>query len=161
MQLQMDLNYEKECKGSSDNMLADEHQVAVEQDTFQLSFGSSRSGQNDKDGNPVITAIDRSGVYEIGVRWCCCSNAPKCDMQLMAAGLSPATFRNPKTAFTFRVLKEFHLDNLECKTTPGQFTSHLRRLTSDEFPNTVPVGQACIPPDSRPICGNRINIGSC
>jgi len=58
----------------------------------------------------------------------------------MAAGLFPATFQNLKTAFTHRVLEEFHLDNLECKTTPSQFFSHLRRLMNNEFPNTVPVG---------------------
>jgi hypothetical protein len=62
------------------------------------------------------------------------------DLQLMMAGLFPATFHNPKTAFTFRVLEKFHLDNLECKTTPSQFFSCLRRLTNDEFPNTVLVG---------------------
>jgi hypothetical protein len=39
----------------------------------------------------------------------------------MAAGLFSATFQNPKTVFTFWVLKEFHLNNLECKTTPSQF----------------------------------------
>jgi len=61
-------------------------------------------------------------------------------MQLMMAGLFPATFHDPKTAFTFWVLEDFHLDNLECKTTPSQFFSRLRRLTNDEFPNTVPVG---------------------
>ena len=82
-------------------------------------------------------------------------------MQLMAAGLFPATFRNPKMAFTFRVLEEFHLDNLECKTTPSQFISRLRRLTSDEFPNTVPVGQASSSPDSRLTRRYRIGIESC
>jgi hypothetical protein len=161
MQLQMDFDYEEECEGSSDDMLADECQAAAEQGAFQLGFGSSGPGQNDKDGNPVLTVIDRSGVHEIGVRWCCCSNAPERDMQLMAAGLFPATFRNPKTAFTFRVLEEFHLDNLECKTTPSQFISRLRRLTNEEFPNTVPVGQACISPDSTLTCRYRIDIGSC
>jgi len=161
MQLQMDFDYEEEFEGSSDDMLADECQAAAEQGPFQLGFGSSRPGQNDKDGNPVLTIIDRSGIHEIGVRWCCCPNAPERDMQLMAAGLFPATFRNPKTAFTFRVLEEFHLDNLECKTTPGQFISRLRRLTSEEFPNTVPVGQAYISPGSRLTCRYRIDIGSC
>ena len=82
-------------------------------------------------------------------------------MQLMAAGLFPATFQNPKTAFTFRVLEEFHMDNRECKTTPNQFISRLRRLTSDEFPNTVPVGQASISADSRLTVGYRIGIESC
>ncbi|KAI9431532.1 hypothetical protein H4582DRAFT_1822431, partial [Lactarius indigo] len=63
--------------------------------------------------------------------------APEHDMQLMMAGLFPATFCNPKTSFTFSVLEDFHLDNLECKTTPSQFFSHLRRLTNDEFPNSL------------------------
>jgi hypothetical protein len=61
-------------------------------------------------------------------------------MQLMMEGLFPATFHQPKTVFTFQVLEDYHLDNLECKTTPNQFFSHLRRLTNDEFPNTVLVG---------------------
>jgi hypothetical protein len=139
---QMDFDYEEECEDSSDEILADEYPAAAGQEAFELGFGSSKPGRNDKENNPVITVIDRSGVHEIGVRWCCCPGAPERDMQLMVAGLFPATFRNPKTAFTFRVLEEFHLDNLECKTTPSQFFSRLRRLTNDEFPNTVPVGQA-------------------
>lgn len=140
MFLQMDFGYEEECEGGSDDILADEYLATVDQDVFGLGFSTSNSGQSDKDGNPVIVVIDRSGVHEIGVKWCCCLQAPERDMQLMAAGLFPATFRNPKTAFTFRVLEEFHLDNLECKTTPSQFFSRLRRLTSNEFPSTVPVG---------------------
>jgi len=82
-------------------------------------------------------------------------------MQMLAAGLFPAMFRNPKTAFTFQVLEEFHLDNLECKTTPSQFFSCLRRLTSDEFPNTMPVSQAGISADSRLTCRYRTNTKSC
>ncbi|KAF8261272.1 hypothetical protein EI94DRAFT_1773466 [Lactarius quietus] len=85
-----------------------------------------------------MTVVDRFSVYEIGVSWCHCSGAPKHKMQLMMSGLFLATSHNPKTAFTFHVLEDFHLDNLECKTTPNQFFSHQRRLTNDEFPNTVP-----------------------
>jgi CxC2 like cysteine cluster associated with KDZ transposases len=161
MQLQMGFDYEEEFEGSSDDALADEHPAAVDQGAFQLGFGSSKPEKNDNDGNPVITIIDRSGIHEIGVRWCCCPNAAERDIQLMAAGLFPATFRNPKTAFTFRVLEEFHLDNLECKTTPSQFISRLRRLTSDEFPNTVPVGQASTSANNKLTCRYRIDIGSC
>jgi len=157
----MDFDYKEENEGSSDNMLAGEYLTVVNQGAFQLGFGSSRPGQNDKDSNLVITVIDRSGIHEIGIRWCCCPNAPECDMQLMAAGLFPATFWNPKTAFIFQVLEEFHLDNLECKITPSQFSSHLRRLTSDEFPNTVLVGQGGIPADCILTCKYRIDIGSC
>src|SRR5258707_9110891 len=161
MQLQMDFDYEEECEGSSNDVLADEHLAAVDQGAFQLGFGNSKPGQNDNNGNQVIIIIDRSGVHEIGVRWYCCPNAPKRDMQLMAAGLFPATFQNPKTAFTFRVLEEFNLDNLECKTTPSQFIGCLRRLMSDEFPNTVLVGQASMSANIILICRYRTDIRSC
>jgi hypothetical protein len=88
----MDFDYEEESDGSSDDILADEYLAVADQGAFQLGFGSSKPGRNDNDCNPVITIIDRSGVHEIGVRWCCCLNAPERDMQLMAAGLFPATF---------------------------------------------------------------------
>jgi hypothetical protein len=156
----MNFSYEEEYEGSSDDILVDEYSAVIDQDAFQLGFGGSRPGQNDRDGNPVITIVDRSGVHEIGVKWCCCLDAPERDMQLMTAGLFPATFRNPKTAFTFRVLEEFHLDNLECKTTPSQFYSRLRRLTSDEFPNAVPVRQASISADSKLTCRYRTDTES-
>ena len=159
-QLQMDFDYEEECEGGSNNILADDCPAAVNQNEFQFGFGSSISGQNDKDGNPIITIVDRSGIHEIGVRCCCYPNAPELNMQLMLAGLFPATFQKPKMAFTFRVLEEFHPDNLECKTTLGQFISCLRRLTNDEFPNTVLVGQASIFTGIRLTSRYRINIGS-
>ena len=135
----MDFSDEEEFDDSSDDIVVDECPTVVDREAFEPGF-SSKAGKNDKDGNPVITIIDRSGVHEISIRWCCCLDAPGRDMQLMAAGLFPATFRNPRTAFTFRVLEEFHLDNLECKTTSSQFFSRLKRLTSHEFPNAVPVG---------------------
>ena len=162
----MDFGNEDECNGSSDDGLADECNIYAAaagntQNAFQLGFGSSRPGNFDKYGNPIIAIINRSGIHKIGVRWCCCPNAARRDMQMMKAGLFLATFQNPKTAFTFRVLEEFHLDNLKCKTTPSQFISRLRRLTSDEFPNTVLVGHASIPADSRLTGRYRVDTKSC
>src|SRR6266849_6879993 len=106
MHLQMDLNYEEECETSGDdsNILVDEYLVATNQDDLQLGFSSSKPKQN---SNPVITIINRSGIHEIGVQWCCCPDAPKRDMQLMVAGLFLALFRNPRMAFTFWMLDKF------------------------------------------------------
>lgn len=136
----MDYDYNEGHHESRDDDLPDKHASAAanDQDGLQFGFDSPKS-KHDDDGNPIITVIDRSGVHEIGVRWCCCREAPGRDIQLMMAGLFPATIREPKTAFTFQVLGDFHLDNLECKTTPSQYFSRLRRLTNDEFPSTVPV----------------------
>jgi hypothetical protein len=80
MQLQVDFDHREEFKGSSDNILAGEYPVAADQNAFQLGFDNSKSGKNDKYGNPIITVIDRSGIHEIGIRWCYCSNSPKCDI---------------------------------------------------------------------------------
>jgi hypothetical protein len=136
----MDCDHYDENQESGEDVLQDGHVPATDKDEVLFGFNSSIPGLKDKDGNTIITVVDRSGIHEIGASWCSCPDAPKRDMQLMMAGLFPATFRNPKTAFTFRVLEDFQLDNLECKTTPSQFFSRLRRLTNDEFPNTVPVG---------------------
>src|ERR1700761_8200338 len=121
----------------------------------------SSTRHQDQEGNPIITVIDRSGVHEIGVSWCHCPEAPEHDIQLLMAGLFPATFRKPKTAFTFRVLEDFQLDNLECKTTPSQFFSRLRRLTNDEFPNTVPGGGLSVSIKGGLTGVLRKDIGSC
>jgi hypothetical protein len=101
--------------------------------TTDFCFGGSKPGCYDKDGNPIMTIVDRSGIHEIGIAWCCCVEAPQHHMQLMMEGLFPAMFHNPKTVFTFQVLEDYHLDNLECKTTPNQFFSHLRRLQMMSF----------------------------
>lgn len=81
--------------------------------------------------------VDRSGVHTLGVRWCRCHAAPPKDMQLLDASLFPASFTRIKTCFTFHVLDDFALENLECKTSCMSFYSKLRRLTSPAFPFTV------------------------
>ncbi|KAG2075564.1 hypothetical protein BDR04DRAFT_1005161, partial [Suillus decipiens] len=43
---------------------------------------------------------------------CHCPNALSSDIQLFRHGFFPASFNRPKTAFTFRVLDDFLLDNL-------------------------------------------------
>ena len=93
IQLQVVFVDEEICDSSSNDGLADkcaQYAAAAEhsyQDAFQLDFGSSRPGKIDKDGNQIITVIDRTGIHKIGVRWCCCPDAAGHDMQMMVAGL--------------------------------------------------------------------------
>ncbi|KAG1722601.1 uncharacterized protein EDB91DRAFT_1255997 [Suillus paluster] len=54
------------------------------------------------------------------------------------AGLFPASFINPKTVFTFAVLDDFLLDNLECGTSVMNYYSKLQCSTSSAFPHLVP-----------------------
>ncbi|KAL4063334.1 hypothetical protein J3A83DRAFT_4362609 [Scleroderma citrinum] len=59
-------------------------------------------------------------------------------MQLLRAGLFPATTRDCRTAFTFHVLNDFLLDNVECGTTAMNYYSKLCRMTSNAFLHLVP-----------------------
>jgi hypothetical protein len=65
-------NYDKKLQESGNDDLPDNYapEAAVDQDGLQFGFGSSKPGRKDKDGNQIITVVDRSGIHEIGVKWC-------------------------------------------------------------------------------------------
>ncbi|KAG2073707.1 hypothetical protein BDR04DRAFT_1127056 [Suillus decipiens] len=82
--------------------------------------------------------IDKSGVHSLSIWYCHCPGALNWDMQLFQAGLFSASFTRPKTAFTFSVLDDFLLDNLECGTSAMNYYNKIQRLTSSIFPLMVP-----------------------
>jgi hypothetical protein len=95
--------------------------------------------------NPLVTkrkniliVVDSSGVHHLLVVWCKCKDYEnRKDLQLLQMGYYPASFRSTWTVFTFAVLDEFLVSNLECKTPAMSFYAKLRRLTSKAFPNTI------------------------
>jgi hypothetical protein len=107
-----------------------------EQDSFQ--FGKQRSDLG------KIVVVASTGIFERSVKWCTCPNAPEKHIQLLRSRLFPATFINPKTAFTFEVLDDFRLDALECNTSALNFMSKLTRRTNETFPGIVPVCTSCV-----------------
>ncbi|KAG2127671.1 hypothetical protein DEU56DRAFT_758558 [Suillus clintonianus] len=88
--------------------------------------------------HPAITVVDKSGVHSLSIWYSHCPSALSQDMQLFQAGLFLASFTRPKTAFTFAVLDDFLLDNLECRTSAMNYYSKICRLTSSIFPLMVP-----------------------
>ncbi|KAG1886446.1 hypothetical protein F4604DRAFT_1877786 [Suillus subluteus] len=85
-----------------------------------------------------MVIIDKSGVHRLEIRCCDCPNALSPDIQMFWHGFFPASFNRPKTAFTFRVLDNFLLDNLECGTSAMNYYSKLWQMTSSMFPHLVP-----------------------
>ncbi|KAG1849775.1 hypothetical protein F4604DRAFT_1687361 [Suillus subluteus] len=86
----------------------------------------------------TTTVVDTSGVHSLMIRFCRCASALGPDMQLFEFGLFPASFTLPNTVFTFAVLDDFLLDNLECGMSAMNYYSKLRRITSSVFPHLVP-----------------------
>ncbi len=105
---------------------------------WEWEWGSERKWK-DQDGNTMMTIVDTTGLHPIGVRPCICPNADPKHMQLFKTGLFPATASRPKTCFTFSVLDEFRLTNLECKTATNNFHTLLQRRTSNAFSKDIPV----------------------
>lgn len=90
---------------------------------------------------PVLVIVDVTGIHEIPVHYCSCPGPLPVsnDHQLLESGLFPATFKRVRTAFTFRVLDDFRLDNLESKTSAYHYYNKLRHLTCPAFPGSVKV----------------------
>jgi CxC2 like cysteine cluster associated with KDZ transposases len=87
-----------------------------------------------------IIVVSSTGIFKRSIRWCSCAKSPDQFVQLLLrAKLFPASFKNPKTAFTFEVLDHFRVDALECNTAAMNFMSKLRRITDEAFPSRVPV----------------------
>ena len=92
-----------------------------------------------KSGNPLISVVHQSGVFDMELLYCICHNAVDRDEQLFQSGLFPSTYKQIETTFTFSVLDDFLTDNLECKTTAQQYYSKLQSITNCMFPGSVPV----------------------
>ncbi|KAF8581769.1 hypothetical protein K439DRAFT_1353064 [Ramaria rubella] len=67
--------------------------------------------KGDNSGPQVLTVVDVNGVHEVKVGGCRCALAPSHCEQLLDRHLFPATQARPATAFTYRVMKLFHMLN--------------------------------------------------
>jgi hypothetical protein len=93
-----------------------------------------------KTSNPLmVTHIN--GIHVTQIRFCGCIGAPDKISQLMLAELFPATPTDPRSAFTFTVLKHFHMHNLQSKCGAFDYILSLRRLTDNVFTSKVSVSK--------------------
>jgi hypothetical protein len=88
----------------------------------------------------MFTVVDVNGVHSTRLAFCGCHEYPPNKLrQLVAARLFPASARDPSSAFTVNLLKQFQLHNLESKKSAYDFLKALRRLTDNCFTADVPV----------------------
>jgi len=97
-----------------------------------------KPGLMDIEGNCYVTIVDVSGIHYLASIPCICSSGLDQDAQYLDLGLSSVSYKDVKTVFTFTVLKDLRLSNLECKTTAYQYYQKLQRLTCPSFPRLIP-----------------------
>ena len=92
----------------------------------------------DSKGRPT-TVVHVNGIHHIRIQYCQCTDAPSELEQLAKSSLFPASIERPETAFTFDVLKEFHVLNSTSKIPAYDFFNALINMTNNAFPGNVPV----------------------
>ncbi|KIK93874.1 hypothetical protein PAXRUDRAFT_144047 [Paxillus rubicundulus Ve08.2h10] len=90
-----------------------------------------------------LVVVDASGIHYYNLAYCNCSDIDWCDtghdnIQLLGAGLFPASTAFPSIVFTFKVLEHFLRDNVECGIAAMNYFSKLKTITSNVFPHLVP-----------------------
>jgi len=90
-------------------------------------------------GLKVVIVVHTNGIHHIPIRLCMCPNSPAEDIQMLRMRLYPSTYKNIKTVFTFALLDDYLLENLECQTSGLHYFQKLRRMTNKAFPHLVPV----------------------
>ncbi|KAK7696324.1 hypothetical protein QCA50_000978 [Cerrena zonata] len=94
----------------------------------------------DMNGNQWMTLGDITGIHHLPVHYCECNGNRGMSLHnhLIKMGLYGATHDDPHTAFTFRLLDDYNLTNLETKCSAEAYFGKLSRLTFNCFPMNCP-----------------------
>ena len=110
----------------------------IDDDPHPADLSFKKPPSEDLLGAKFVTIVDRSGIHHLSIVYCMCDEGRRPEEQLLMHRLFPASFHSISTVFTFALLDDFRLENLECKTTPYQYYQKLRRITNSTFPQSVP-----------------------
>ncbi|EJD33802.1 hypothetical protein AURDEDRAFT_76690 [Auricularia subglabra TFB-10046 SS5] len=107
---------------------------------FELCLGhnGSRCPMAAPQRSAPLVVVHTNGIHRVRICYCECSRRPSYPIQLLRASLYPATWTLPATAFTFHVLKHYHLDSLQSRKPAYDYWAILRRLTDNTRVNPVP-----------------------
>lgn len=89
----------------------------------------------------ATTIVHVNGIHQVCIEYCRCVHALPEPEQLARSSLFPASFERPETAFTFSVLKQFHILGSTAKTPAYDFINALVNMTDNAFPKNVPVSK--------------------
>jgi CxC2 like cysteine cluster associated with KDZ transposases len=86
-----------------------------------------------------FVVIDINAIHSVSLAFCDCENAQQRYVQLLHAGLFPATVLELKTAATFHVLKHFQMLSFMSKVSAFEFYHSIARQTDNSGSNPPPV----------------------
>ncbi|KAJ7715353.1 hypothetical protein B0H16DRAFT_1339969, partial [Mycena metata] len=103
--------------------------------------GKGKAADTEKQGNPNVrefTIVDHNRFHIRQIQFCKCTRDDIYErQQLLVVRLFPATWKRPKTAFTFTVMKQFHIHSLTSKKSVYDYVGALCKLTDNVHPQSV------------------------
>jgi hypothetical protein len=93
-------------------------------------------------GRPMVI-VSTNGIHDAKVLYCHCATAVDEPLQLVSAGLFPATIDQPETAFTLTLLDDFDVHSLTSKKSAYDHFIALRKHTNGAFPHLSHVSHYC------------------
>lgn len=98
-----------ESQVTFDPDISDEADELLDDHIPDMHQSSGSSGSTTYFGSrSKIIIVSSTGIFKRTIRWCYCAKSADQYVQLLLhAKLFPASFKNPKTAFTFEVLDNF------------------------------------------------------
>lgn len=86
-----------------------------------------------------LRVIDDNGIHDCRVVYCACIDREEHVVQLLKNSLFPGSTKKPDTAFTLRVLRDFHMLATVAKTSAYDYVEALRKKTNNKVPQQVKV----------------------
>ncbi|KAL0563734.1 hypothetical protein V5O48_018330 [Marasmius crinis-equi] len=82
--------------------------------------------------NQDFVVLNWNGIHSITLDFCGCELAISHHLQLMERGWWPSSYKDPRSAATFTLLRNFHITNLQCQTPPTDFIKVLELMGDGE-----------------------------
>ena len=104
-------------------------------------FYLGHSNQPCRNSSSIVTTpiVHTNGIQDVALSYCGCDSLPEerqpRPLQLLGAGLYPATFKHTSTAFSVAILKQFHHISTQGELMAHDFVASLRWLTNYGFPD--------------------------
>ncbi len=130
------------CPVRNDPVILSESKRHSRDDAAHVYASPSGILSNPLDSIP-FTVGHTNGVHKVWVRHCGCQKEDD-EYHLLALGLYPLSYQKIQSVFTFELLDNLRLDNLECKTSVYHLYQKLRHLMCPLFPHAVLVHNAIL-----------------
>ncbi|KAL0060976.1 hypothetical protein AAF712_012207 [Marasmius tenuissimus] len=107
-------------------------QVALRDLGLAIQVGHSRGERCPfPDSVSQFVVLAWNGIHTVHINFCGCQQSTGIDrhLQLLELGWWPSSYKEPRSAATFQLLRHFHITNLQGQTPPTDFYQSLAQMT--------------------------------